>query len=144
MSKVEQGRVLSSTEAKALSRRAILPVAVVFFALQAIGTVIAIANKLPHEVGGYGDPNSVGRDFMMGGGTALSGPLIVLVILAILIGLGQRQDRWGTLALVGTIILGTMAAALGAQEPIEARMLQASPFGLFEAMVVAQAWGSVS
>jgi hypothetical protein len=73
----------------------LLPVAVVFFALQAIGTVIAIANKLPSEVAGSGDPNRVGLDFLIGNGTALSGPLFVLVFLAVLIGLGLRQDRWG-------------------------------------------------
>lgn len=123
--------------------RRLVPLAIVLFVLQAIGTVIAIARKLPYEVGGHGDPDNVARDFLMGGGTALSGPFIVLLILALLVVLARRRDRWGTLALVGVVILGTMAAVFGAQEPIVGRMLQASPFGLFEAIVIAQSWGSI-
>jgi hypothetical protein len=143
MSKSVQERELPLTEAKSWSRRAIFPLAGVFFALQIIGTVIAIAYKMPYEVGGQGGPNNVARDFLTGGGTALSGPLAVLVLLAVLIGLGHRQGRLGNLALVGTVFLGALATVFGAQEPIAMRMLQAASFGLFEAVVVALAWGSI-
>lgn len=119
------------------SRKAIVPVAIVLFVQQVIGTISAIANRLPFENStGHGDPNTVLKDFMTGGGTALSAPLIVLVILAVLIGLGRLQNRWGTLALIVTIVLGAIMTVFGLQEPLLGRMLQTSPFGMFEAVVV--------
>lgn len=65
--------------------------------LQAIGAVVAIANKLPYEVGGVGHPDNVVRDFFLGSGTALSAPFVVLVILAVLLLAARRQDLWGLL-----------------------------------------------
>jgi hypothetical protein len=142
MSGIEQAKVLPSAEARAFSRRAIISAAVLFFVLQAVGTVIAIANGWPAEAGVPGSPDRVARDFVTRG-TALSGPLVVLLLLAVLIAAGRRHDRWGGVALVITIPLGAVAALMGAQEPITANVLQASPFGPFEALVLAVHWGSV-
>jgi hypothetical protein len=127
----------------AWASRATVPVAVVFFALQAIGTIVATLNKLPYEVGGQGDPDTVARDFLIGGGTALSGPLPVLILLAFLIWLGRRHSGWGMVGLIGTVLLGVVAGVFGAQEPIAARMLQESRFGLLEATVVSVSWGGL-
>lgn len=49
-----------------------------------------IVHKLPYEFGGIGDPNNVAQDFVRGGGTALSAPLVPLLVLAVFI----IRERW--------------------------------------------------
>ena len=83
-----------------------------------------------------GDPRNVAGDFVGGGGTALSAPLIPLLILAALLAVAWRQDRWGTWAVGGLTLLAILFAVAGAQEPILWRTLQAAPFGPFSGLVV--------
>jgi hypothetical protein len=105
--------------------------------LQFIGAAISIAKKLPYEFGGAGDPNQVAQDFVRGGGTALSSPLIPLLVLAVFIVLALRRDGWGTLAVGGITLLAVVFTVAGSQEPILWRTLRASPFGVLETIVVA-------
>ena len=112
-------------------------VAVLNLILQFIGAAISIAKKLPYEFGGTGDPNNVAQDFLRGGGTALSAPLIPLLVLVVLVILAFRRDGWGILAVGGITLLALLFAVAGSQEPILWRTLRSSPFGVFEAVVVA-------
>jgi len=68
---------------------------------------------------------------------------IVLVILALFLLAGRRQDRWGTIALGASVLLAAVMSTMAAQEPIVVRMLQSAPFGLFTVAVVVINWGFV-
>jgi hypothetical protein len=70
--------------------------------LQFIGALISIAWKLPYEFGGTGDPDNVTQDFLTGGGTALSAPLVPLLIVAVFLILAARRDEWGRLLLAAS------------------------------------------
>jgi hypothetical protein len=105
--------------------------------LQFIGAATSIAKKLPYEFGGIGDPNTVAQDFVRGGGTALSAPLIPLLVLVALLVLAFRRDGWGMLAVGGITLLAILFTVAGSQEPIVWRTLRSSPFGVFEGIVVA-------
>ena len=125
-------------------RRKLFSWAVVgLFALQGIGTIVAIVKKLPYEVGGVGDPDNIVRDFLFGSGTALSAPFVVLVILALLLLATRRQDRWGTIALGAIALLTAVMTTFSVLEPIVLRTLRSAPFGLFTVAVVVINWGSV-
>ncbi|MBI1880634.1 MAG: hypothetical protein HYR94_20860 [Chloroflexi bacterium] len=117
------------------SKRLIL-IAVLNLILQSIGAAIAIAQKLPYEFGGTGDPNNVAQDFVRGGGTALSAPLVPLLVLVVFIVLSLRQDWWGTLAVGGITLLAMLFTVAGWREPILLRTLQSSTLGLFEAIII--------
>ncbi len=119
-----------------MQRKRLVTVAVLNLILQFIGAFLSIAKKLPYEFGGTGDPNHVAQDFVHGGGTALSAPLIPLLILAVFLIITFRRDRWGTIAIGGIILLSILFAVAGSQEPILWRTLQSSPFGAFETLVV--------
>jgi hypothetical protein len=111
--------------------------AVLSLVLQGVGAAFAIAHRLPYEFGGLGDPNNVATDFIGGGGTALSAPLIPLLIFAGLIRLSLRRDRWGTLAVLAMVPVSALFTVAGSQEPILWRTLQSGIFGLFEIVIVA-------
>jgi len=96
-----------------------------------VSTVFAIINKLPYEVGGTGDPNTVAADFITRG-TAISPPLFILLVLLLCAGLTLRRGWVGTVGVVGIILLGILALVAGLQEPIVWRTLQAPVFGVFE------------
>ena len=79
-----------------------LPLLVSLYLLNAgIGTVVAVARKLPYLFGGPGDPATIAIDFPTKG-TAMSPPLTAMFLLAALTLLVLRKDRWG----MGTRTLG--------------------------------------
>ena len=112
-------------------------VAVLNLILQFIGAFISIAWKLPYEFGGRGDPNNVAQDFLHGGGTALSAPLIPLLILSVFLMLASRRDWWGMLAIGGIVLSSMLFIVAGLQEPILWRTLRSSSFGAIEMIVIA-------
>jgi hypothetical protein len=65
-----------------------------------VGAAVSIAAGLPYEFGGRGDPTAVAADFVSGGGTALSPPLLPMVLLAVFAALspagggGARWELW--------------------------------------------------
>jgi hypothetical protein len=111
--------------------------AVMNLILQLIGAFVSIAWKLPYEFGGTGDPDQVMHDFMRGGGTALSAPLIPLLLLIVLVVLADRRDLWGMLAMGGIVLLAILFAVAGSQEPILWRTLRSPSFGGFDVIVLA-------
>ena len=119
-----------------MQTKRLVTVAVLNLILQFIGAFISMTRKLPYEFGGAGDPDNVMQDFIRGGGTALSAPLIPLLIVAALVVLAYRRDWWGTLAIGGIVLLSILFVVAGSQEPILWRTLRTSPFGVFEAAVV--------
>lgn len=99
------------------------------------GTVISIIYKLPYEFGGQGDPNNVLRDFVAGGGTALSPPLPPMVLAVVFTILAPSRRWWGTVGVVGLCIFGSQYIIGESQEPIVWRSLRSSDFGPLEAVV---------
>jgi len=101
-----------------------------------IGTVIAIVYGLPYERGGQGDPNNVLRDAIVGGGTALSPPLLPPMILTVVFTILAPSRRWwGTVGVFGLCVFGAQYIIVESQEPIIWRTFQSSTFGPFEAVV---------
>ena len=100
-----------------------------------ISTVFAILNKLPYEFGGTGSPDTVAADSLTHG-TAISPPITVLILLAVLAILTSRRGWIGTVAIIGVILLAILFLVAGLGEPIIWRTLQARTFGMFEFAVL--------
>jgi hypothetical protein len=95
-----------------------LPLLVSLYLLNAgIGTVVAVARKLPYLFGGPGDPATVAIDFPTKG-TALSPPLTAMFLLAALTLLVLRKDRWGLVGVAAVCILAVPLTIGGVMEPI--------------------------
>jgi hypothetical protein len=78
--------------------------ALVVLAEQLVATCVALAVNLPSQFGGVGEdatPEFVSR------GTAISAPVLPLVLLAIAALLALRRDRWGV---VGTVAICVLSA----------------------------------
>ena len=105
-----------------------------------ISTVFAILNKLPYEFGGTGSPDTVAADSLTHG-TAISPPITVLILLAVLAILTSRRGWIGTVAIIGVILLAILFLVAGLGEPIIWRTLQARTFGMFEFAVLGLSCG---
>jgi hypothetical protein len=76
--------------------------------LSTVGAVVAIADRLPAEFGGPGDPNNVAGEFLSRG-TALSPPLVPMVLQVVFTVLATARRRWwGTLGVAGLTLLGLL------------------------------------
>src|SRR5262245_58139777 len=106
----------------------VVTVTVLNLILQFIGALISIAWKLPYEFGGTGNPDNVMQDFIRGGGTALSAPLIPLLFVVMFLILASRRDAWGTLATGCIVLCSLLFIVAGVQEPILWRTLRSSSF----------------
>ncbi len=74
---------------------------VAYLAVSAAGTAIAIRDHLPANFAHWDlSGGNVTRDFLVGAGTALSAPLLMLVALAVLLVLCGRPTRTGDISLV--------------------------------------------
>jgi len=114
-----------------------LPISAVLVLLVAsIGAAISIVARMPYEVGGKGDPNTVLQDFISGGGTALSPPLAPMVLMALCILLSPGRRWWGIVGIVGAVLLGLVFLVAGIQEPVLWRALTTWTFGPLAAGVV--------
>jgi len=85
-------------------RRRFLLVCGLLLLLMVIGSVVSIAAGWPAQFGGRGDPNEVASEFLSRG-TALAPPLVPLVLFVIFVAVARRGDRWGTAAVIGTMLL---------------------------------------
>lgn len=72
-----------------------------------IGLVVSFAYKLPYEFGGHGDPNKMAEDFVAHG-TALAPPLVPIILLIAFTILAPSRKWWGTLSVIGLILLGVL------------------------------------
>lgn len=80
--------------------------ALALLALSVVGTVIGVAAHLPYQFGGVGDPARVTEDFV-GKGTAVSPPLVALVLLVAAIVIAAQRGRVGR---IGSGLLAVLAA----------------------------------
>lgn len=78
--------------------------------LQIVGAVIAIQQRLAYGFGGQGDPNNVARDFVLGGGTAESPPVLFLVLLVLAGLLAAVRGRGGIIGCVTLTVLSVLDA----------------------------------
>lgn len=69
-----------------------------------VGAIVSIVAGWPAQFGGKGDPAEVTSEFFSRG-TALAPPFVPLILFAIFVALARRTDRWGTTAIVGTVLL---------------------------------------
>jgi hypothetical protein len=99
-------------------------VAVAFGLYTVIATAVGIAQRLPYQFGGAGDPDSVTQDALVHG-TGISAPLIFVTVIILLAYIATRSRRAsipaaalvGLLSVVG-IAAGLMEPALRALDPL--------------------------
>ena len=90
-----------------------------YLAASAVATVISIRDDLPVNFAHWNlSSGNLTRDFLIGGGTALSAPLVLLVVLAVLLVLCGLPTQTGRIALVLLIVtsIGLIVGMVG--EPI--------------------------
>lgn len=109
--------------------------AVLCFLLQCAGAGVAITNRLAYEFLGRGAPNRVALDFVWIG-TALSGPLLALLALALFLACLSRRDGFGLAATIGITCLGFVFAVSALMEPIAWRILASGRYGSLEIGIV--------
>jgi len=117
MKRLSQGGSIEPT-------RRLLEVAVAFGLYTVIATAVGIAQRLPYQFGGAGDPNSVAQDALVHG-TGISAPLIFVTVMIVLAYIAMRSIRAripaasliALLSVVG-IVAGLMEPALRALDPV--------------------------
>jgi hypothetical protein len=110
---------------------------VTYLAVAAAGTTIAIADELPANFANWDlASDSVTRDFLIGGGTALSAPLALLVVFAGLLLLCGRSDRIGRIALVALVVVSIGFVVGMAGEPVTREVLDSPGEHIDRAIVV--------
>ena len=104
-----------------------------------IGTVIAIQQNLRADFGGFlaAGGGTVIHDFVTMNGTALSAPLIFLVLQGIFTVLIWRPGRVGLVSVAGLTLLGGIYTLAQLGEPIVLRILNPASFDLAQAVVLA-------
>ena len=88
-------------------RRRFLFVCGLLLILMVVGAIVSIAAGWPAQFGGKGDPDEVASEFFSRG-TALAPPFVPLLLFAIFVLLARRTDRWGTAAVIGTLLLSVV------------------------------------
>jgi len=88
----------------AASKRLFVLVAGLFI-LNIIATVVAIAVNWPSQFGQVGTDAS---EEFLSAGTAISAPLLPVVMLIVVIALARRQDAWGWVAIVAAYAAAVM------------------------------------
>jgi hypothetical protein len=122
----------------------LVAVSAAFLIVSVLGAVVAIHAGLENRFAANGDPRHVARDFVSGGGTALSPPLNALLFVTVLCALALWRHRgWGLVGAVGLTAFGVLftVAAVGQGlwpsrlSPFE-HLLALAELGLAVAMVV--------
>lgn len=104
-------------------RSGLLAVASLLWIETWIGTGVAVHKGLAYGLGGHGHPNNVWGDFVSGGGTALSPPLVIVLLFALLIALTTRRGWPGVLGVVGLTLLALLSLVTILGEPLARRVL---------------------
>lgn len=103
-------------------QRRVWSLCILLLALMVVGTVVAIVAQWPAQFGGRGDPNDVPSEFLTRG-TALSPPLVPLILFAVGTALLVRRDSWAVVGMVLNILLsvafiiGSVGEAAAAPSP---------------------------
>jgi len=85
-------------------------------------TTIGISRSLPHEVGGIGSRLTVAAD-AWASGSAVSPPLVLLVVVAILAAIAMRETRGGARAASWLAVLASVGIVAGLMEPVQQRIV---------------------
>lgn len=110
---------------------------VAYLAVSAVGTMIAIRDELPANFANWDlGTSNITRDFLIGAGTALSAPLVLLIALAVLLVLCGRPTNAGRISLVLLIVLaiGFVIGIVG--EPVARDALESAGAHLDRTVVV--------
>ncbi|MGH3135702.1 MAG: hypothetical protein ACRDPV_04325 [Gaiellaceae bacterium] len=89
-------------------RPAVAVVALGVLGLQLVATLVALVANLPSQSGDAGD--DAASEFVLRG-TAISAPVVPLVVLVVAGLLALRQDRWGAVGTVGILVLSVLIVA---------------------------------
>ncbi len=120
-----------------LSRRQFGTLALTFtyILISSAGGVVAIGRGLPAEFLGFSSESEIWVDFLVGGGTAMSPPVVYLVLIAAVAVASFRADRIGrtaTLLLAALVVLNVIGQLL---EPITWRSIAPDTFDLQTASI---------
>jgi hypothetical protein len=91
---------------------------VLYIGIALMGAILAIMENRPAAAGGFSTGLPVLQDFLYGNGTAMSPPLYMLVLQAVLTVLAPRRDRWGMVGIGGLTIAGLLFCIGALVEPI--------------------------
>ena len=97
-------------------------IATVAIALGLALTAIGMNRALPHEIGGIGSKLTVGAD-TWASGTAISPPLVFLVVTGLLAAITMRSTRGGARAASWLAVLTVVAIVAGLMEPVQQRIV---------------------
>jgi hypothetical protein len=94
----------------------LLIVALAFGAFTLLATGVGIAQRLPYQFGGSGDPDSVAADAFLRG-TGVSAPLVFVVAIIVLAWIAGRRGWIGIAAAVVVALLAMVGIIAGLMEP---------------------------
>jgi hypothetical protein len=97
-------------------------IATIAIALGLALTAVGINRALPHEIGGIGSKLTVGAD-TWASGTAISPPLVFLVVAGLLAAITMRSTRGGARAASWLAVLTGVAIVAGLMEPVQQRVI---------------------
>ena len=99
-------------------QRRLLLASFAYLVVACIGTAIAVDENLSGKPLGLTTGMGSRRNFLMGLGTALSSPLVGLVLLVVLVSMSVAPGRTGSLGLVALGVCGVGFALAMLAEPI--------------------------
>ena len=85
----------------------------VLLALNVLATIVAVAVNLPAQFGGEG--TDAGQEFLTRG-TAISAPLLPVVLMVLIVVLATRRDRWSWVAVAVAYLTAVMVGTGGVGE----------------------------
>lgn len=88
-------------------------VAAIVLVVNVVATVVAVAVNWPAQFGGVG--TDAGGEFITRG-TAISAPLLPVVLLLIVVGLAGRRDVWGWVGIVAAYLTAAVVLIGGVGE----------------------------
>src|SRR5262245_31866434 len=97
-------------------------IATVAIALGLALTAIGMNRGLPHEIGGLGSKLTVGAD-TWANGTAISPPLVFLVVVGLLAAITMRGTRGAARAASWLAAVTVVAIVAGLMEPVQQRII---------------------
>jgi hypothetical protein len=100
-----------------------------------LGAIIAIQHNLISDLGGTLRGQDPLRDFLGTQGTALSAPLLFMVIQLVFTGLALRSGRSRTIGVIGLTLVGLLYTPAQAGERIVMRLLSPGGFDLLQFIV---------
>jgi len=98
-------------------------------------TAIGMNRVLPHEIGGIGSRLTVGAD-TWASGTAISPPLVFLVVTGLLAAITMRSTQGGARAASWLAVLTVVAIVAGLMEPVQQRIILFQDYDLLLALTL--------